>query len=98
VKSLVLVLGFLSSAAYANEGLRYGQRVTVNGQRGQVISQGTNQHRGAVVETRSWNGQRSTHTLSGYDMVFRRQIHSSAAHPSFVLPNVGAIIRSQARR
>jgi hypothetical protein len=80
-------------ARAAEPAMGYGQTVYVNGQRGQVISRGTNQSR-VVVETRDLRGRSTgTTTLSGYDMTFRRQLHSTT--PSFVVgPRNGAELKT----
>jgi hypothetical protein len=67
--------------------LRYGDRVRVNGASGQVISR-----RGGssvTVETRHpVTGRSETHTLTGYDQVFRRRLDSfeSGKTPTYALP------------
>ena len=78
----VLALLSFGAAAHA-DGLRYNQRVYVNGQQGRVISQGTNQTHRVVVETHNAAGRSTgTTTLNGYNLAFNRQLKPGT--PSYV--------------
>src|SRR5215475_2851660 len=93
VSIAVLTALTVSSAAGATETLRYGQPVRVNGQEGQVISQGARPNGAVVVETRDGRGRSTgTVTLTAYDQAFRRQLHQPPGSP----PSYTGLIRNAA--
>ena len=68
--------------------LRYGDRVNVNNSSGRVISRDNTGDRVTVVTRNPVTGRSETHSLTGYDQVFRRRLDSFEAGqtPRFVLP------------